>query len=164
MTPSTLVYLLPCLMLRVQAVCAENDALSRALSCATQELAAAKEKAAVAQQQAQQLKHVKQQVSSLAGDWQAEVHTRESQVSALQQQLLQEKELTAHLKQQQQQQQQQQTLQLQHYAAARARVDELERQVAYHSQHRAASQFCCFLSRRSHCFRRQQRRKSGTTR
>jgi chromosome segregation ATPase len=120
--------------LPVQAARAENEALSRALCSATQEVAALKEKAVATQQQAQQLKHVKQQVSALAGDWQAEVHTREAEVSVLQQQLLQEKELTERLKQQQQQQQQQQALQLQHYAAARARVDELERQVTCHSQ------------------------------
>ena len=121
---------------QLQLLRAENESLTRALSGATQEVEALSEKAAAAQQQLQQLKGVKQQVSALAGDWQAEVHNREAEVAALQQQLAKEKELSEKLQQQQQhlQQQQQavlqqQALQLQHYAAARARVDELERQV-----------------------------------
>ncbi len=115
---------------QLQVMRSENESLSRALSTATHEAAVFKEKAAAAQQQVQQLKHVKHQVSALAGDWQTEVNTREAEFVALQQQLLKEKELTERLQQQQQVQQQQQALQLQHYTAARARVDELERQVA----------------------------------
>lgn len=114
---------------QLQVMRAENESLARALSSATQEVAALKEKVAAAQQQAQQLKHVKQQVSALAGDWQNEVHSRDAEVAALQQQLLKEKDLTERLQHQQQAQQQQQALQLQHYTSARARVDELERQV-----------------------------------
>ncbi len=115
--------------MNLQALRSENESLSRALLSATQEVAALKEKAAAAQQQVQQLKSMKQQVSALAGDWQAEVHAREAEVATLQLQLLKEKELTEKLHQQQQQQQQQHALQLQHYTAARARVDELEREV-----------------------------------
>jgi hypothetical protein len=114
---------------QLQVMRAENESLARALSNATQEVAALKDKVAAAQQQAQQLKQVKQQVSALAGDWQNEVHTRDAEVAALQQQLQKEKELTERLQHQQQAQQQQQALQLQHYTSARARVDELERQV-----------------------------------
>ncbi len=108
-------------------------------------MAELKEKAAVAAQQvrrvlvtftscnnlqAQQLRSVKQQVGALAGEWQQEVEMQKAEVTQLQLQLLKEKELTEKLQQQQQQQQQQQALQLQHYTAARSRIDELEREVS----------------------------------
>jgi chromosome segregation ATPase len=117
---------------KIEAMRADNESLSRALSSATQEVAVLKEKAAAAAQQAQQLKHVKQQVTALAGDWQVEVSIRQTEILALREQLQKEKELTERLQeahQRQEVQQQQQLLRLQHCSEALARVDELERQV-----------------------------------